>query len=405
MKQGWIKSIRQSKGLMFLAVTDGSKDFQVTIVLDKCLIEGEPKVGSSFQAEGKDSETPKGLYEFLADKVTIIGKSDDDYPIQPKAHSDDFLRTIPDLRGRAKKFQAIWKVRHFLTQEIHDFFDKHDFYQYYTPVITVADCEGAGETFEVKSEWLDEKLTVSGQLHGEVGMMSLGKIYTFSPCFRAEKSATKKHLSEFWMIEPEMAFYDLDKTISFAEKFVKNIILGVTTRSEYAELIGKEPLFELSKVLQIDVKSLRDLCFKKWKVITYDEITKLFDVKWGEDINSETEQKIVSHFGVPTFITHYPKDLKPFYMKKDDSVAYCFDLIFPEVGELIGGSQREHSYEILQKSMIDSGLDMEKMQWYLNTRKWGSVPHSGFGLGFERLLMFITKASKIHDVIPFPISF
>lgn len=392
IQQGWIKSIRSSKGLTFLSVTTGAKDFQVTIVEAECKITGELKVGASFQAQGKDSTTPKGLFEFLASDFTIVGSSDDSYPIQPKAHSDDFLRTIPDLRGRAKKFQATWKIRHHLTQAIHKYFDRAGFYQYYTPIITIADCEGAGETFDVKSEWLEEKLTVSGQLHGEVGMMSLGKIYTFSPCFRAEKSATRKHLSEFWMIEPEMAFYDLDKTIFLAEEFVKRVISYVIIESEYEfSQLGFSPDFLIVVIS------------KKWKIITYDEISEMFGVKWGDDISSEVEQKIVAHFGVPTFITHYPKDLKPFYMKKDDRVAYCFDLIFPEVGELIGGSQREDSYEILKESMKD--LDQEKMQWYLNTRKWGSVPHSGFGLGFERLLMFITKASKIHDVIPFPISF
>lgn len=394
MKQGWIKSIRQSKGLIFLAVTDGDKDFQITIVLDKCLIDGELKVGASFKAEGEDSTTPKGLFEFLANKVTILGTADDSYPIQPKAHSDDFLRTIPDLRGRTKKYQAIWKIRHHLTQEIHSFFDKQGFYQYYSPLITVADCEGAGETFDVKSDWLDAKLTVSAQLQGEVGMMSLGKIYTFGPCFRAEKSATKKHLSEFYMIEPEMAFYDLDATIELAEQFVKRVIIGVIMKSGYE--FGQ---------LGITTEHLSSIIQKDWKVISYDEVAELFNVKWGEDIGSEIEKKIVEYYKVPTFITHYPKDLKPFYMKKDDKVAFCFDLIFPEVGELIGGSQREDSFEVLEKTMIDSGLDMERMQWYLNTRKWGSVPHAGFGLGFERLLMFITKASKIHDVIPFPVSF
>lgn len=391
-KKGWIKSIRQSKGLLFIASTDGSSDFQITIIEAECPIEGELKVGASFIAYGRDSRTPKGLYEFLATKFIVVGKSDDSYPIQPKSHTDDFFRTIPDLRGRAKKFQAIWKVRHHLTQAIHRYFDRQGFYQYYTPIITTGDCEGAGETFQVKSDWLDASLTVSGQLQGEVGMMSLGKIYTFSPCFRAEKSATKKHLSEFWMIEPEMAFYDLKSTVELAQEFVKRVI-------SYVIIDAGSELQQLG----VDLQPLKDLVAQSWRIAAYDEICAEFKVKWGEDINSETEQKIVKKYGVPTFITHYPKDLKPFYMKKDDRVAYCFDLIFPEVGELIGGSEREDSYEILEKSM--EGLDMDKMQWYLNTRKWGSVPHAGFGLGMDRLLMFLTKASKIHDVIPFPISF
>lgn len=394
MKQGWIKSIRQSKGLIFVAVTDGAKDFQVTIVEAECKITGELKVGASFEAQGRDSKTPKGLFEFLASDFKIVGSADDSYPIQPKAHTSAFLRTIPEHRGRAKGFQAIWKIRHHLTQSIHRFFDKEGFYLYQIPTIIDSDCEGAGETFQVKSEWLDRVLTVSGQLHGEVGMMSLGKIYTFSPSFRAEKSATRKHLSEFWHLEPEIGFYKLHDAIELAEKSIKTFISDIIEKCAY----------EFSQ-LGITTEHLLSVSEKEWKKIKYEEIIELFDVKWGEDINSEIEQKIVKYYGTPVFITHYPKELKPFYMKKDKKVAYCFDLIFPEVGELVGGSQREESYDILKQSMIDSGMDIEKMKWYLDTRKYGSIPHSGYGMGFERLLMFITKAEKIHDVIPFPVSF
>ena len=208
--QGWIKSIRQSKGLIFLAVTDGAKDFQVTIIQDKCTLEGELKVGASFEAHGKESTTPRGLFEFLADSVTILGAADDSYPIQPKAHGMDFLRSVLEYRGKTKQFQSIWKIRHHLTQAIHKFFDMEGFYLYQIPIIIDSDCEGAGETFQVKTEWLDRVLTVSGQLHGEVGAMSLGKIYSFSPSFRAEKSATKKHLSEFWHLEPEIGWYKME---------------------------------------------------------------------------------------------------------------------------------------------------------------------------------------------------
>lgn len=392
--KGWIKSIRQSKSLTFMTITDGSKDYQITLKDGEYTITGEPKVGASFISEGVDSVTPRGLPEFVVSKIDIIGKSDDDYPIQPKAHSDDFLRTIPELRGRSKKFQAIWKVRHHLTQAIHQFFDKEGLYLYSGSLITSADCEGAGETFDVKSEWIDAKLTVSSQLYGEIGARSLGKIYTFGPCFRAEKSATKKHLSEFWMVEPEISWIDLKGIIEFTEKFVKETISSVVDRSKYEfEQLGIS-IDHLTKVLE-----------SGWKVVSYDEICEKFGIKWGLDIGSEMEQKIVEYYGVPTFITHYPKELKPFYMLKDDRVAYCFDLIFPVIGELVGGSERESSYEILEESMIESGIDMEKMQWYLDLRKWGSAPTSGFGLGFERLLMFITKASKIHDVIPFPVSY
>ena len=392
--KGWIKSIRQSKGLMFLAITDGQKDHQLTLKEGEYQITGEPKVGASFIAEGYDSVTPRGFAEFVVSKIEIVGKSDDEYPIQPKRHTFDFLRTVPELRGRTKGTQGVWKIRHHLTQSIHRFLESEGLYLYTGSLITDDDCEGAGQTFDVKSDWIDRKLSVSSQLYAEVGARSLGKVYTFGPSFRAEKSSTRKHLSEFYMVEPELSWYKLEDIISFTEKFVKESISYVIEKSEYE-----------FKQLEITTEHLSDILKMDWKVVTYDEICDIFDIKWGDDISSEVEQKVVEYYKSPTFITHYPKDLKPFYMKKDDRVAYCFDLIFPEVGELVGGSERESSYDVLEKSMISSGLDMSKMQWYLDLRRWGSVPTSGFGLGFERLLMFITKSQKIHDVIPFPVSY
>jgi asparaginyl-tRNA synthetase len=392
--KGWIKSIRKSKGLTFMTITDGKKDHQLTLKEGEHQLSGELKVGASFKAECVESKTPKGLPEWVVSKIDVIGKSDDEYPIQPKHHTPEFLRTIPELRGRTKILQATWKIRHHLTQAIHQHLSSEGFFQYYTPIITQADCEGAGETFDIKSDWMSEKLTVSGQLHGEVGMMSLGKIYTFSPCFRAEKSTTKKHLSEFWMIEPEMAWSDLEDSMDVAEDLIRMVVYDIHKKCKYE--------FEQ---LGIDSKELFKFCDGDYARVTYKDICKEFDIKWGEDISSEMEQKIVKKYETPVFITHYPKDMKPFYMKKDDEVAYCFDLIFPGVGELIGGSEREEDYDTLKKSMEDSGLDMDKMKWYLDTRKWGSVPHSGFGLGFERLLMYLTSATKIHDVIPFPVSY
>ena len=392
--KGWIKSIRQSKGLMFIAITDGQKDHQLTLKEGEYELTGELKVGASFIAEGYDSVTPRGFAEFIVSKMTIVGSSDDEYPIQPKKHSQDFLRTVPELRGRTKGIQAVWKIRHHLTQAIHRFMESEDTYQYTGSLITDDDCEGAGETFDVKSEWMDRKLSVSSQLYAEVGARSLGKVYTFGPCFRAEKSSTKKHLSEFYMVEPELSWYHLIDIIPFTEKFIKQVISYVIDKCKYE--------FEQ---LGITIDHLLHILESEWKTITYTEVCEVFQVKWGDDISSEIEQKIVSYYKVPTFITHYPKDLKPFYMLKDDRVAYCYDLIFPEVGELVGGSERESSYDKLKDSMLLSGLDMDKMDWYLDLRKWGSVPTSGFGLGVERLLMFITKSQKIHDVIPFPISY
>jgi asparaginyl-tRNA synthetase len=391
--KGWIKSIRQSKGLMFIAITDGQKDHQLTLKEGEYELTGELKVGASFISEGIDSVTPRGFAEFVVSKMTIVGTSDDEYPIQPKKHSQDFLRSVPELRGRTKGVQSTWKMRHYLSQEFHKFFSSKEFIQYWTPVITQADCEGAGETFGVKSDWLDEKLTVSGQLHGEVGMMSLGHIYTFGPCFRAEKSGTKKHLSEFWMLEPEMAFYSLEETIDLSEDMLKSVLSGVL---KYEDDFKK---------LETDTTHITSIIDKEWLRMRYEDVCKEFKVKYGEDISSDIEKKIIDKYKVPVYITHWPKELKPFYMKKDEKFALCFDLIFPEVGELIGGSSREDSYEVLKSEMEKSGLDMEKMEWYLRTRKWGSVPHSGFGLGFDRLVTFVCKLQKIHDSIPFPISY
>lgn len=392
-RYGWIKSVRTSKAVKyFLSCTDGSDiEFQVTIP-HEVLVEGDIKVGASFLATGTDSTTPRGMYEFLASSFKIAGKSDDEFPIQPKEHSKDFLRTIPELRGRAREFQAIWKIRHIISQRIHQYLSEEGFCQYYTPVITKADCEGAGETFSAKCDWMDANLTVSAQLQGEVGMMSLGKIYTFGPCFRAEKSATRKHLSEFWMIEPEAAFYDLTQAMDLAQSLIQGVLRYIVGYSQHElSFVGGD-------------EHIRKVAFEPWKRISYKAIATEFGVGYGEDISSEIEKKITDKYG-PTFITHYPASLKPFYMKKIDGEAYCFDLIFPEVGELVGGSEREEDYDMLKLEMEKSGLDMEKMKWYLDTRRWGSVPHSGFGLGLERLIAFITKADKVHDVIPFPVSF
>lgn len=393
-RHGWIKSIRTSKRITFISATDGTElEYQVTIP-GEVEITGELKVGASFISQGKDSKTPKGLYEFLADSFQVVGASDDTYPIQSKPHTKDFLRTIPEHRGRAREFQSIWKIRHAISQRIHRYLSSQSFYQYYAPLITQADCEGAGETFEVTSKDFTGTLTVSAQLQGEVGMMSLGKIYTFGPCFRAERSSTRKHLAEFWMVEPEMAFYDLEKTMDLAEDLIKHVFVTVPLdcEEEFKLLFPEGP----SHLVSTGVSS--------WKRISYEKIVEEFGLTYGDDVSAEIEKKVADKYG-PTFITHYPATLKPFYMRKDAGEAYCFDLIFPHVGELVGGSEREADYETLKKAMIDSGLDMESMNWYLETRRYGSVPHAGFGIGLERLIMFITQADKVHDVTPFPLSF
>lgn len=390
-KCGWIKSIRKSKSLTFMSVTDGQQDYQCTITEDAKII-GDIKVGSSFEAIGIDSLTPRGLYEFLIADIKIIGSANDSYPIQPKQHSYDFLRTILEHRGRTKNFQTIWQIRHLLSKALHQSLDELSYLQYFTPIITMADCEGAGQTFDVKADWLEEKLTVSGQLQLEVGCMSLGKVYTFGPCFRAEKSATKKHLSEFWMLECETAFSDLEESMQLTEHLIKKTIKQALSR------------IDLFQKLDISIQHLEDV-LKIWPRITYDEICQKYDLEYGHDIGSELEQKIIKDYQGPVFITMWPTELKPFYMLKEGGKTHCFDLIFPMIGELVGGSAREADYDILKTEMQMAGLDMQKMQWYLDIRKYGSVPHSGFGLGFERLLMFVCQLQKIQDAIPFPVSF
>lgn len=396
-RYGWIKSIRKQKPFKyFISCTDGIElEFQMSVPHD-AIITGEDdlKIGASVIAEGEDSKTPRGLYEFLVTNLEVVGKSDDSYPIQPKSHTKEFLRTIPEHRGRAREFQATWKIRHAISQYIHRYLSAKGFCQYFAPIITTGDCEGAGQTFAAKCDWLDANLTVSAQLQGEVGMMSLGRAYTFGPCFRAEKSATKKHLAEFWMVEPEMAFYDIKMTMDLVEELIKYVFTRV----------GVDCDEELKLLCPSGIDHLVKTGVSSWKRIEYGKIIDEFGVKYGDDISSEVEKKITDKYG-PTFITHYPEALKPFYMRKEAGEAFCFDLIFPYVGELVGGSERESDYATLEKAMIDSGIDMSKMHWYLDTRKYGSVPHAGFGLGLERLIMFVTQAEKVHDVIPFPVAF
>ncbi len=392
-RYAWVRSIRESKNITFCSCTDGGKEFQVTIKKD-VEIDGDLKVGSSILVYGNDSTTPKGLYEFVAISIGVFGVSDDSFPIQPKEHSDEFLRTIPELRGRTLKYADRWKVRSIASQAVHDFFRKEGYFQYFTPIITQDDCEGAGETFKVASDWLSADLTVSGQLHLEAGMMSLGKVYNFQPCFRAEKSTTRKHLAEFWMIEAEsFGFFGLERAMDLCERLVKHVMITVEF-DKHTKGIAKQFVYPPEMTTS-----------KPWPRITYAEACLKCGVSAGSDIGSEQEKVLTTLYGGPVFVTMYPKDLKPFYMRKNDESAFCFDLIFPEVGELAGGSERESDHKKLEQAMREGGMDMEKMQWYLNTRKWGTVPHAGFGMGFERLIMFLTGAEKVHDVIPFPNAF
>lgn len=392
-RTGWIRSIRDSKKISFIAATDGQEEFQLTIKLGTP-ITGIPKIGASFRAKGFDSTTPRGFYEFLVTEMTIVGTSDDEFPIQPKEHSAEFLRSVPHLRGRTAHMQAVWRIRHAITMAMHSLLTEKGFIQYYAPLITSADCEGAGETFKVSSDWMESHLTVSAQLHGEVGMMSCGKIYTLGPCFRAEKSSGRRHLSEFWMLEPEMAFHDLEQTMALVEELIVQALAMAMLPKEFEKL-------------RVDFDHIHKLLspYKSWPRITYKEATERLGKPWGQDLSAEEERQLVQMYGGPVFVTHWPKSLKPFYMKTDGDVAICFDLIWPEVGELVGGSVREEDYEKLKSAMEIQGLDPKSMDWYLQTRKWGTVPHAGFGLGIERLVMFICKLEKIHDAIPFPVHY
>lgn len=400
IRTGWIRSVRVSKKITFIAATDGQEEYQLTIKRmgepTDAKVDGELKIGASFEAVGLDSMTPRGSYEFLVSKLVVVGRSDDDFPMQPKEHTPEFLRSVPGLRGRSAAMQAVWRLRHILSMRFHDVLTKRGFIQYYAPLITGADCEGAGETFKVSSDWMESHLTVSAQLHGEVGMMSCGKIYTFGPCFRAEKSTGRRHLSEFWMLEPEMAFYDLEETMDLVVDLVELALVSVLEHKEEFEKL-RTGVEHIEKVLGTQTKP--------WARITYDQATGLLGKSYGEDLSAEDERKLVETYEGPVFVTHWPKQLKPFYMKTDGQYAECFDLIFPEVGELVGGSVREDDYQKLKRSMEETGVESQSMDWYLQTRRWGSVPHAGFGLGVERLVMFVCKLEKVHDAIPFPVHF
>ena len=375
IKRGFIKNIRKSKDITFLSCSYSGNDYQL-VIKDELLIKGI-KTGSSFEAI-VDIVQFENKEDYVVRSINIYPVLEDSYKIQPKKLELDMLRTIPEQRGRTKTFQNIWMLRHKLTHLIHRFYDERGYYLYNTPIITESDCEGAGETFNVKSDWLDANLTVSGQLYLEVGMQSLHNVYNLSPCFRAEKSTGKRHLSEFWMLEVESAFKNIYDLIELC----KNMLLYIFSACD---------------------STLKD---SKFELITYTEVIEQYGLVFGDDIPNTIEQKLTEK-GNFVFITHYPKSLKPFYMKDyKDGLVNNFDLIAPKVGELIGGSEREDNYEIIKSKMIEKDLDLDKMEYYLATRRFGTVPHGGFGLGFERLILLLSdNLSNISDTIPFPIKY
>jgi len=385
--------------------------------------------------------------ELQAKEITLLGEANpEEYPLQPKKHSLEFLREIAHLRFRTNTFGAIFRIRHTMTYAIHKFFNDKGFYNIHTPIITASDCEGAGEMFRVTTLDLynlpktedgkidftqdffgrETNLTVSGQLEAELAALALSQVYTFGPTFRAENSNTARHLAEFWMIEPEMAFYDINDDMDLAEEMLKYLVkYALDNCREDLEFLHKRREEEQKQKPQNErdemglIPRLEFVLYNNFERITYTQAIEIlmnskpnknkqfvYPVdKWGTDLQSEHERYLVEkHFKKPVIITDYPKEIKAFYMKLNDDgkTVRAMDVLFPQIGEIIGGSQREENYDKLIGRMKEVGIHQKDMWWYLETRKFGSVPHSGFGLGFERLMLFITGMSNIRDVIPFP---
>ena len=433
--KGWVRTKRGNKNIIFIALNDGSTINNIQIVVeassfDENLLK-EISTGACIAVHGKlvESQGQGQNIEISAAGIELYGKSDaETYPLQKKGHSMEFLRENAHLRFRTNTFGAVFRIRHAMAFAIHKYFNDKGFVYLHTPIITGSDAEGAGEMFQVTTMDLNNmprngdgsinysndffgkqtNLTVSGQLEGELGALSLGDIYTFGPTFRAENSNTPRHLAEFWMIEPEMAFYDLNDNMDLAEDFVKYII-------KYALDNCREDLEFLNNM--IDKALLERLKFvvdNEFVRITYTEAVSIltssgkkwdYPVGWGRDLQAEHERYLVEeHFKRPVILTDYPKEIKAFYMKQNDDgkTVRAMDVLFPGIGEIIGGSQREEQYDRLLSRIKELKLQEKDFWWYLDTRRFGSAPHSGFGLGFERLILFVTGMSNIRDVIPFP---
>jgi len=436
--KGWVRTRRGNKNVNFIALNDGSTINNIQIVVDLENFSEEllkpVTTGACIAVEGKlvASQGKGQNVEILAENIEVYGSADPEtYPLQKKGHTLEFLREIAHLRPRTNTFGAIYRVRHNMAMAIHTFFHQKGFVYVHTPIITASDCEGAGQMFQVTTLNLydlkkDENgsidysrdffgkqasLTVSGQLEGELAAMAMGDIYTFGPTFRAENSNTPRHLSEFWMIEPEMAFYEIADNMDLAEEFIKFCIKWalencVDDLNFLSEMYDKELIERLNFVLKNDFKRLT---YTEGIEILEAAIAKgrkfEFPVSWGTDLQSEHERYLVEqHFKCPVILTDYPKEIKSFYMKQnaDGKTVRAMDVLFPKIGEIIGGSQREESLEKLQTRADEMGVPQKDIWWYLDTRRFGTAPHSGFGLGFERLLLFVTGMANIRDVIPFP---
>ena len=433
--KGWVRTRRGNKNVGFVALNDGSTINNIQIVIDIATF-GEEflkpiTTGACISVNGKlvESQGQGQSVEIQATEVEIYGPADPAaYPLQKKGHSLEFLREIAHLRPRTNTFGAIFRMRHHMSFAIHQFFNDKGFYYFHTPIITASDAEGAGSMFEVSTLDMENpprneagkvdftqdffgrqtNLTVSGQLEGELGAMALGAIYTFGPTFRAENSNTPRHLAEFWMIEPEVAFYDITDNMNLAEDFLKYLI-------RYALGHCLEDIQFLSKMYDAElVERLNFVLENDFVRLTYTEGVKIleasgqqfeFPVHWGTDLQSEHERYLVEkHFKRPVILTDYPKEIKSFYMKQNDDglTVRAMDVLFPKIGEIIGGSEREADYNKLMQRVEETGMNSDPIWWYLETRKFGTAPHAGFGLGFERLMLFVTGMTNIRDVIPFP---
>lgn len=428
---GWVRTRRDSKTFGFIELNDGSFFKNVQIVYDNTLNNFDEvnklSISSSIRVTGTLVETPdaKQPFEVKATKIEIECLSPNDYPLQKKGHTVEFMREQAYLRPRANLFNAVFRVRSVAAMAIHNYFQSKGYVYVHTPLITANDGEGAGEMFQVTTLDLDRiaqsgkvdysrdffgkhvGLTVTGQLEGEAFAMAYGRIYTFGPSFRAENSNTKTHASEFWMIEPEIAFCDLDELMDVEEDMLKYIV------SETLEKCPEEMEFLDKFVSQGLIDKLKKLLDSKFTRISHEEVITIlkeakvdweFKPEYGEDIAKEHEKYITEHFGGPVFITNWPKDIKAFYMKQnpDGKTVAAVDLEVPSAGELMGGSQREENYDKLLNRMNELGMHTEELDWYLNLRRYGSCVHSGFGMGFERLLIYLTGVENIRDVIPFP---
>ena len=433
--KGWVRTRRGSKQVAFVALNDGSTINNIQVVIEIFQFDEELlkdiTTGACICVTGLlvASQGQGQTAEIQAKEIEVYGKADPaTYPLQKKGHSLEFLREIAYLRPRTNTFGAVFRIRHHLAFAIHDYFNKQGFFYFHTPIITGSDAEGAGSMFQVTTLDINKipvtdngkidysqdffghhtNLTVSGQLEGELGAMALGGIYTFGPTFRAENSNTPRHAAEFWMIEPEVAFNDINDNMDLAEDFLKQVI-------SYAIEHGKDDIAFLSKMYDEDLlERLNFVLDNRFVRLTYSEGVEILEkcgkkfeypVYWGADLQSEHERYLVEeHFKRPVILTDYPKEIKSFYMKQNDDgkTVRGMDVLFPRIGEIIGGSEREADYDKLLNRIQELDMSMDALWWYLETRKFGTAPHAGFGMGFDRLVMFVTGMTNIRDVIPFP---